>query len=307
MLNRIKKELARHWQLYLFALIPIVNVLFHQYGPMYGIQIAFRNYNPRDGIWNSEWVGLKWFKQFLSDPKFSAIFWNTVKLSLYNIVVTFPFPIIFAVFLNCVNNKRFKGFVQNITYMPHFISVTVLVGILTMVLSPVSGIYGSIFRLMGGNGYPADFRYSAAAFRHLYVWSGVWQNLGWDSILYTSALAGVSLELHEAAKIDGASRFKRVLYVDLPAIKPTIAIMLIMKMGGVVGADFEKTYLLQSNLNLTKSEVLATYVYKKGFSGLGQFSYSASISMFNTIINLVLLWTANYICKKVTENEVSYF
>lgn len=307
MIKNMKKELARHWQLYLLALLPIANVLFHQYGPMYGIQIAFRNYTPRDGIWGSEWVGLKWFKQFLSDPKFADIFLNTLVLALYNIVVTFPIPIIFALLLNSVRSNKFKGLVQNVTYMPHFISVTVLVGILNMVLSPVSGIYGTMYRMFGGTGYPADFRASAAAFRHLYVWSGIWQHLGWDSILYTSALSAVSVELHEAAKIDGASKFKRILYVDIPAIMPTIAIMLIMKIGALVSTDFEKAYLLQSDLNLTRSEVLSTYVYKKGFSGIDQFSYSASISMFNTVINILLLCTANWICKKVTDNEVSYF
>ena len=307
MMKTIKKELKNHWQLYLLIVFPILNVLFHQYGPMYGVQIAFRDYRPRNGIWGSEWVGLKWFQDFLSDPKFLEIFSNTVILAAYNVLVTFPLPIIFAILVNCINSKKYQGVVQNVTYMPHFISTTVLIGILQLVLSPVSGLYGAFFRLFGGQGYPVDFRAAASSFRHLYVWSGVWQNLGWESILYTSALSSVSMELHEAARIDGASRFKRVLHIDLPAIMPTIAIMFIMRASSLVGSDMEKAYLLQSNLNLTVSEVLSTHVFKKGLSSIASYSYGAAVGMFNNVLGIILMVISNQVCKKLTDGEVSYF
>ena len=302
----LKRNMKRHWQLYLLILLPILNISFHGYGPMYGIQIAFREYRPRAGIWGSEWVGLKYFIDFITDPKFQQIFMNTLAVSLYSFV-TFPLPIIFALLLNCMNSKRYRGLVQNVVYVPHFISITVLVGMIQMILSPVSGIYGSAYRLLGGGGFPSDFRASAEAFRHIYVWSGAWQGIGWGSILYTSALAAVSPELHEAAKIDGASRFKRIFYVDLPAIMPTVAIMLIMRVGSLLGAGFDKVYLLQSDLNLSTSEVISTYVYKKGLSSIYNYSYGTAVSLFNTIINVMLMLLANYICNKVTDGEVSYF
>lgn len=302
----LRRNMKRHWQLYLLILPAILNALFHQYGPMYGVQIAFREYRPRNGIWGSEWVGLKYFIDFVTDPKFQQIFINTIAVSLYSLL-TFPLPIILAILLNCMQNKRYRGVVQNVVYVPHFISVTVLVGIIQMVLSPVSGVYGAVYRLLGGIGYPTDIRALASSFRHLYVWSGAWQEIGWGSILYTSALSAVSMELHEAAKIDGASRFKRIFYIDLPAIMPTVAIMLIMRVGSLVGAGFDKCYLLQSNLNLSTSEVISTYVYKKGLSNIYNYSYGTAISLFNTVINVILMLLANHICKKVTDGEISYF
>lgn len=302
----LRKNMKRHWQLYLLILPAILNILFHHYGPMYGIQIAFREYRPRAGIWGSEWVGLQFFKEFITDPKFQQIFMNTVKVSLYSFV-TFPLPIIFALILNCMSARRYRGIVQNVVYIPHFISVTVLVGIIQMILSPVSGVYGTVYRLLGGEGFPTDIRALAASFRHIYVWSGAWQGIGWGSILYTSALAAVSPELHEAAKIDGASRFKRIFYVDLPAIMPTVAIMLIMRVGTLLGAGFDKTYLLQSKLNLSTSEVISTYVYKEGLKNIYNYSYGTAVSLFNTVINVILMLLANYICSKVTEGEISYF
>lgn len=306
-MKTIKRELRNHWQLYLLALFPVLNIIFHQYISMYGVQIAFRDYRPRNGVLGSEWVGLKWFMDFLTDPKFGEIFWNTVRLALYNMVVTFPLPIVFALLVNSIRSKKFQGLVQNVTYMPHFISTTVLVGIMQLVFSPVSGLYGSVYRLMGGSGYPVDFRATAAAFSHLYVWSSVWQNLGWDSILYTSALASVSLELHEAARIDGASRVKRIWYVDLPAIMPTIAIMLIMRASSLIGSDMEKAYLLQSNLNLGVSEVLSTYIFKKGLSSIASYSYGAAVGMFNTVLGIILMVVSNETCRKLTDGEVSYY
>ncbi|MBQ9393532.1 MAG: sugar ABC transporter permease [Oscillospiraceae bacterium] len=302
----LRRNIRKHWQLYLLILLPVLNILFHRYGPMYGLQIAFRQYRPKDGIWGSEWVGLKYFVEFITDPKFQQIFLNTIAVSLYSLL-TFPLPIIMALALNCMTSKRYRGMVQNVIYVPHFISVAVLVGIIQMILSPVSGLYGTGYRLLGGEGFPQDIRALASSFRHIYVWSGAWQEIGWGSILYTSALAAVSPELHEAAKLDGASRFKRVFYVDLPAIMPTVAIMLILRIGTLVGASFDKCYLLQSKLNLSTSEVISTWVYKQGLSSIYNYSYGTAVSLFNTIINVILMLIANHICSKLTDGEVSYF
>jgi len=304
---RFKKNFLRDWQLYLFILIPAIYIAIFSYGPMYGIQIAFRDYNPADGITNSVWVGWKWFEKFLNDYRFKDIFMNTISLSVYNLVAGFPLPILFALVLNALRQEKYKKFVQTVSYMPHFISVMVLVSIVNMVFSPVNGIYGNLFRLFGGTGYPVDFRGAEAAFQHIYVWSGVWQEVGWSSIIYLSALSSVSSELHDAAQVDGASRFKRIIHVDIPAIMPTICIMLIMRCGSIVSVGYEKVFLLQTPLNQTVSEVISTYVYKEGLNSFKNFSYGTAVTLFNTVINLVLLITVNKITKKTTEDNVSLF
>ena len=305
LIKRGRKALKRDWQLWLIALIPVVWCIIFLYGPMYGLQIAFRDFSPGKGIVGSDWVGLKWFQKFLSDYKFKQIFSNTVILSLYTLVVEFPLPIIFALILNSLRSEKYKKVVQTISYMPHFISLAVMVSILNMIFSPVSGLYGSIFHLLGGEGIPADFRNKAATFRHMYVWSGVWQELGWNAIIYLSALSSVPEELHEAAKIDGASRFKRVLHVDFPMISTTVGIMLILRCGNLVAVGFEKAFLMQSDLNLSVSEVISTFVYRVGIVDFGGFSYGTAIGLFNTLINVTLLVIVNTICKKVTDDEVS--
>lgn len=304
--DRFKKNLIRDRQLYVMIILPSILFVLFRYGPMYGLQIAFRNYRVADGITGSEWVGLKWFKDFLSDPRFGEIFWNTLSISLYNLA-TFPFGVIFALMFNAITNKRYVKTVQTISYMPHFISTAVFVSIIEMVFSPVVGIYGNVYRLLGGVGYPYDFRTSAAAFRHLYIWTSVWKEVGWSTVLYTSALSAVSMELHEAARIDGASRFKRILYVDLPAILPTVSLMLIMRIGGLISVGFEKAYMMQNTLNIRTSEIISTYVYKKGMKDFRGFSYGAAVGLFNTAINVTLLLIANTISKKVSDDEVSLF
>ena len=297
----------RDWQLYLIIFLPVLYLLIFNYGTMAGVQIAFRDYRPRGGIWGSEWVGLRWFKRFLQDPKFSGIFWNTVILSVYTMVVSFPFPIIFALVLNAVGSRKYKRAVQTMSYMPHFISMTVAMGIVNLILSPVNGIYGNVYRLLGNDGYPKDFRGLEETFRHIYVWSGVWQNLGWNSIIYMSALGSVSPELHEAAMLDGASRFKRMFHVDLPAIMPTVMMILIMNVGNLIGVGFEKAYLLQSPLNLKVSEVISTYVFKYGMSSFRNFSYGSAVGLFNTAINWCLMFCTNLISRKATDGEVALF
>jgi putative aldouronate transport system permease protein len=305
-LSVFKKNFWRDKQLYLMILLPTIPFAIFHYLPMYGLQIAFRNYRIADGILGSEWVGFKWFEEFLSNPRFGEIFFNTLALALYSLVL-FPIPIILALVFNALNNKKYLKAVQTVSYMPHFISTAVFVGIMDMILSPVVGVYGNMFRLFGGEGYPVDFRTAAGAFRHLYVWSGVWKNSGWDTVLYTSALSAVSMELHEAARIDGASRFKRIIHIDLPSIMPTVALMFVMRVGGLVSVGFEKAYMMQNTLNLRTSEIISTYVYKKGIQDFRGFSFGAAVGLFNTMINLVLMITANTICKKLTDDEVSLF
>ena len=302
-----KKHFRRDWQLHLLNLLPFIYIIIFDYGPMYGVQIAFRDFNIRQGILGSEWVGLKWFEKFLTSYQFEQVFTNTLSISIYSILVGFPLPIIFALFLNSVRSERFKKVVQTISYIPHFISTTVLVAIVNMVLNPIGGLYGAFYRLLGGAGYPYDFRSMASAFPHLYVWSGVWQNLGWNSIIYIAALSSVSQELHDAAMIDGASRWKRIVHIDFPAIMPTASTMLIMRCGSVLSVGFEKTYLMQGNLNLQTSEVISTYIYKVGMGSASDFSYGAAVGLFNSVINCTMLILVNYICKRLSNREVSLF
>lgn len=304
--QRFVKEFKRDWQLHLLVLFPVVYMFIFDFIPMYGVQIAFRDFRPVHGITGSEWVGLKWIKNFLGSPDFLEIFGNTISLSLYSFA-TFPIPIIFALVLNALRGEKYKKVVQTVSYMPHFISTTVMVGIINMLCSPVSGIYGNVYRLLGGVGFPSDFRATAAAFRHLYIWSGEWQGLGWSAIIYLAALSGVSQELHEAAQMDGASRFKRIWHIDIPAISTTIAMKLVLAATGIIGVGFEKAYLLQKPMNLEVSEVISTYVYKKGMSSFRNYSYGAAVGLFNTVINLVLLFVVNGIVDKATDGEVSMF
>ena len=301
-----KQTMRRYGLVYLMFLIPLAVLLMFKYIPMYGAQIAFRNYRARAGIWGSEWVGMKWFAKFLGMPDFWQIMRNTLVVSLYTLCC-FPLPIIMALLINCIRNEKGKKFVQTVSYIPHFISVVVLIAILNQVFSPVNGLYGSLFRLFGGEGYPTDIRANASAFPHMYVWSTQWQQVGWNTIIYLASLSSVSNELHEAAEIDGATRWKRVLHIDLPTITPTLGIMLILRCGHVLSVGFEKVFLMQNNLNLSTSEVVSTYVYKHGLQGNGQFSFGAAVDLFNAVVNLILLVSVNWISNKASQGEVSLF
>ncbi len=299
-------QFRKSWQLHLLCLIPVAYILLFYYTPMYGLQIAFRDFKPRAGIWGSEWVGLKHLMDFLHAYNFSELIINTMVLSLYNIFVGFPIPIILALMLHVSERKTLKKFTQNVAYMPHFISTVVLVGIVNQILNPVSGVIGTFYHMFGGIGVAPDIRASAATFRHLYTWSGVWQQMGWNTIVYVAALAGVSHELHEAAELDGASRWKRVLNVDLPAILPTISIMLILRFGSVMSVGYEKVYLMQNDLNLSTAEVISTYVYKTGL-GKMRMSYGTAIDLFNSVINTTMLLSVNAIVRKLTNGEQGMF
>lgn len=302
------RKCRERWQLFLFLIPAVVIVLIFNYWPMVGAQIAFRNYQPRAGIWGSPWVGLDHFIKFFQSYQFPRVLSNTLIISFYSLAVSFPLSIMMALAINLVRNTKYKKFVQTISYMPHFISVVVLVGMLNQILSPVVGIYGGIYRLFYGSGYPADILSNADTFRHLYVWSGIWQSLGWNTIIYISALASVDLELHEAAQLDGASRLKRVLYIDLPILLPTAAIMLILNAGSIMSVGFDKAYLMQNNANLSASEIISTYIYKVGMSnGTTQFSYSTAIGLFNSVVNCFMLLIVNKLADKVGDGGYGLF
>jgi len=274
---------------------------------MFGIQIAFKNFQAAKGIWGSDWVGFLHFKTFFKSFYFDRVVRNTIIISLYSLVVNFPLQIIFALLLNTVVNARYKKLVQTVTYMPHFISMVVLVGMVFQFFNNVSGIYGWIYRLLNEGQFPKDLFSNAKHFIHFYIWSGVWQELGWGSVIYFAALSAVDPQLHDAAQIDGASRFKRVIHVDIPAILPTASIILILSFGGIMSVGFEKIYLMQNNINLKYSEVISTYVYKVGMSGGAgsNFSYATAIGLFNSVINGILLVIVNTISKKLNEDGTS--
>lgn len=296
----------KNWQLHLLAFLPIAWLILFDFGPAYGLQIAFREYKPRAGIWGSEWVGLWQIVKFLNAHNFGKLLWNTLVISVYESFIVFPIPIMLALILHINEHPVLKKVTQNISYMPHFISVVVLIGIINQILNPVSGAVGNIYRAFGGVGVAPDIRASATAFRHLYVWSGVWQNMGWNTILYVATLSNVSKELHEAAELDGASRFKRVLYVDLPVLIPIVSIRLILRAGGMLSVGFQKVYLMQNDLNLSTSEVISTYVYKTGL-GKMQMSYGSAIGLFNSVVNTTVLVTVNTIVSKLTNGEQGFF
>ena len=299
--NRTKlfsmRMLKKTWVCYLFILPMVLYVLLFNYVPMYGIQLAFKDYRASDGIWGSAWVGMKHFQTFFDSWQFKDLLWNTLSLSLYSLVAGFPMPIIFALILNYVTHTRLKKTAQMITYAPHFISMVVYCGMILIFLAS-DGIINQFLMLLGIE--PAGFFSKPSNFRHIYVWSGVLQNIGWGSIMYISVLTSVGPELHEAATVDGATRFQRLWYIDLPSIVPTMVIMLIMRAGEIMDLGFEKAFLLQNSINLDYSEIISTYVYKIGIQG-GQFSYSAAIGLFNNVINLILLLAVNRIARKVSD------
>ena len=292
------RTVLNQWQLHVLILVPVAYLVVFEYWPMYGAQIAFRNYRARQGILGSKWVGWKWFKEFLASYNFQTIFSNTLILSLYQILVSFPIPVLFALIINALPSERFKKFTQTVTYMPHFISVTVLVSMMNLFFSPDSGFVNTILGWLGASG-KTYFMGKPEFFAHMYVWSGVWQNMGWSSIIYLAALSGVDPGLHEAATLDGASKLQRVLHIDLPCILPTIVILLVMDCGKIMSVGYEKVYLMQNSLNSEVAEVISTYVYKLGLQQR-QYSFSTAIGLFNNVINLILLTTVNKISNKLS-------
>ena len=305
MLKKLRMKYAPYWQLYVFLLLPVAYILIFAYWPMFGLQIAFKKFSIVTGVWDSPWVGLKNFTKFFNAYQFTNIMYNTLSLSIYAILAAFPFPILFALMLNTIGHEKLKKTVQTITYMPHFISTVVIVAMLMQLFHPMNGLYGKLMQALTGQ-MPADLFAQPSAFPHLYVWSGVWQGFGYNSIIYLAALTNVSPDLHEAAEVDGASRLQRLIHVDFPALLPTITIMLILRMGAIMSIGFEKTYLMQKSLNLSRSEIISTFVYKKGLaSGAAiDYSYSVAVGMFNSVVNFVLIVGVNWISRKISENSL---
>jgi len=292
------KEFKNSWQLYLFVLPAFISIFVFAYIPMYGVVMAFQNFRPALGFFNSPWVGFDHFIRFFNSHHFWPLIRNTLHINLYALVIGFPLPIILALAFNEAKDGMFKKFIQTTTYAPHFISVVVMSGMIISFLSPTTGIINHILGFFGVG--PIAFLQIPEWFSSVFVWSGVWQSTGWASIIYLAALAGVDPTLHEAAIVDGASRIQRVWHINLPTIKPTIIILLIMNVGNLMAMGFERVLLLQTPMNMTHSNVIATYVYEVGLIG-GQFSFAAAVGLFNSVINAILLIIVNRVAKKVSE------
>lgn len=295
-MRHLRLDFKRNWDLYLMA-IPMVAyyVIFH-YGPMYGLQIAFLNYNPVRGFANSPFVGLKHFQRFLATSANWQYIFNTLRLSLASLIFSYPLPILLGLMLNALPNKRYRKALQTTLYLPHFVSVVILVGILSLFSNSQVGVVNQLLRTLGGR--PVKFD-TARTFVPLYVLSGIWNSAGWSTIIYTGALTGISMELYEAAIVDGATKLQRIRHIELPALLPTVSITLIMAIGGIMSVGWEKVYLMQKPFNLSVSEIISTYTYKTGIIN-AQFSYSASIGLFNSVVNFVLLVFANTVSRRVS-------
>ena len=299
--SSIWKRIWRNRSLYLLLLPAAVLMICFTYVPMYGITIAFKDFSPTLGITASPWAGFKYFQQYCNSYNFWNTIRNTLVISIYSVVVTFPLPIVLALLCNQMTHKGFKRFFQVSTYLPHFISTVVMCGMIILFLSPSSGIIPKMFGVLGidiGNlmGEPA-------AFPHIYVWTEVWQHCGWDSIMYIAALSAVDPSLYEAATVDGASQWQKMIKIDIPMLLPTATVLFILRVGSIMSVGFEKVYLLQTTLNLTTSEIISTYVYKMGLIS-NQYSLSAAINLFNNIINFILLMSVNLVSKKMSDTSL---
>jgi putative aldouronate transport system permease protein len=294
----LKKILHANWQLYLMLLIPLIITIIYKYIPMYGIQIAFRDFKASRGIWGSEWVSLEWFKRFFTAPNCWRMIKNTILLSLYGMLWSFPIPIILALMINQLRFKRFKRAVQTILYAPHFISIMVVCGMIRIFLSPSGGL----INLLAGTSI--DFMTEASAFRTIYIASGIWQEAGWGIIVYIATLSNIDISHYEAAKIDGASMFQRIRFIDIPELIPTIVLMLIMSVGNLMNVGFEKAWLLQTDLNKATSDNISIYVYEQGIVN-AKYSYSTAVGLLNAIVNIILLIVVIKITKKLSE-DVSF-
>jgi putative aldouronate transport system permease protein len=268
---------------------------------MYGVQLAFKRYNPALGITRSPWVGLKYFRQFFHSYYFGTLLWNTLSLSLFQMLIGFPLPIILALMINEIHVRPYQKLVQNVTYIPHFLSTVVVVSMLNLFCDPTYGIFNKYLGLFG---VPAtDYMAKPNAFQTLYVFSNVWQNMGFNSIIYIAVLSSLNQDMYEAAMIDGCSRFKQVIYISLPALLPTIMILFVMRVGSLMNIGFEKVLLMQNPVNMSRSNVIATFVYTNGIQQ-GEFSYSTAIGLFNSLTNFVLLFGANRFSKKLTGSSL---
>ena len=296
--NKIK---TKNWQFWAIIALPVIYAFIFAYIPMGGILLAFKDYSPRKGIFGSDWVGLKWFTQFLTSNSSITVIKNTVILGAYSLLVNFPLPILLAIGLNELRSVRYRKVIQMVTYAPYFISTVVLVGMMMQMMDLRTGVINVILQKLGFD--PINFFGSAGIFRHLYSWSGLWQTAGYSSIIYIAALSGVNPELQEAAIVDGASRIQRIWHVDIPCIRPTVITMLIFNCARIVNIGFDKVYLMQNSLNSSVSEVISTFVYKVGMTN-SNFGFSTAAGLFQSVVSFVLLVAVNQICKKITETSL---
>lgn len=297
----ILRRIRKNWDLYLLIAPVIAFFILFEYVPMYGVQIAFKNFIATKGIWGSPWVGFQHFERFFESYYFWRLLKNTLGIGLYQLFVGFPVPIILALMINEVRSRAFSRFVQTVTYAPHFLSTVVMVGMILIFLSPQTGLVNLIITWFRGE--PIEFLTDPAWFKTVYVMSGVWQQMGWSSIIYLAALTGIDPQLHESARVDGASRWQRIWHINLPGIVPTITILLILNMGSLLSVGFEKVFLMQNSLNMPASDVIATHVYRKGIID-GQYSYSAAVGLFNSVVNFILLVIVNRIARKVNDTSL---
>ena len=301
--SAVWRGITRNIGLYIFLIPALVYLFIFMYAPMGGLLMAFKDYNMAKGIWASDWVGMDNFRRFFYGYNFWSTLWNTISLSFYFLLATLPLPVVLGLMLNNIKNGLFKKTVQMVTYAPNFISLVIIVGMLKIFMTPDTGLINVLIKHLGGSG-SYDVFGQPGAFRHLYVWSGVWQTLGWNSIIYVAALAGVSPDLYEAATIDGANRMQRIWYLEIPSILPTITIMLILNVGTIMNLGFEKVYLMQTPLNLSVSETIPTYVYKMGVIN-GDYGLATAIGLFNSVVSCILMLVVNFVCKRL--NETSLF
>ena len=301
--SRLLPKILRHWQFYLLIALPCAFLAVFSYWPMVGVQIAFRNFNPVGGIWHSPWIGMQEINFWLQNPEFWPILDNTLVIGVYSLVVGTISTVLLALTLNEVKHLWFKKSVQTITYIPFFVSAVVIVGMMEILLSPNSGPLVDIYHFVGMANVP-NLLNDPGAFSSLFVWSGVWQGTGFGAVIYLAALSNVSPELYDAARIDGASRLQRIRHIDWQSIKPTVILLVILGVGGLLGAaSFEKIYLMQNPLNISTSQVFSTYVYQIGLVD-GNFSFSAAVGLFNSVVGFVLLLLANLTARLVSSTSL---
>jgi len=295
----MKKSFRNHWQLWVMLLPAALYVLIFCYVPMYGIQLAFRDYNFAKGFTGGSFVGLKYFKQYFSSSMFLTTLRNTFSLSLTSILLNFPAPIILAMIINQIRSRKWRKVVQTTVYIPYFISVVVLVSMLRILLANNSGVIGNLLKSMGLVSQGTNIMGSASTFTSVFVLSGVWRNMGWNSIIYLAALSSVDTQLYDSCKVDGANRWQTMIHIDFPTIVPTVVILLILSMGSILDVGFDKVYLMQNSLNLQISQVISTYVYSVGIQS-SQFSFATAVGLFNNIVNFIFLMLTNFISKRVS-------
>lgn len=295
------RQFLKDYQYYLLLLPAVIWYAIFAYGPMYGVQIAFKRFSGAKSIMESPWVGLRHFRNFFGSYYFRELIKNTLNISVYSLIVNAPIPILVSLMLNEIRSKRYKKIVQTVVYAPHFISTVVLVGIVIIMLSPSSGVINTFRKMLGFES--VYYMIQPSAFSHIYVWSGVWQNVGWNSVIYLAALSAISPELHEAAMIDGASRLQRIRYLNLPTLMPTFTILLILSVGSIMNVGYEKVLLMQNALNKTTANVISTYVYDRGLIK-AEYDFATAVGLFNNVINFILLLTVNAVARKVSDTSL---